>query len=243
MGRSCMDQYFSTLKEIEILGSFSAFAFQRVFRNCTKLKVLRLRKHCDWVDDASLSQLFTTNKELQEADLSGCSNLNGTCVHRLVFGCKGLKVLGLSGCNWVTPQSIELVMTHLTELERVDFSLCKSINNELLGHFIMRFGRLKRIKLAFMPAVNDATLLLISRSCPNLTHVDVSACGVTDHGIKSVAEYCKSLQSLKVRYCRGVTEASLRSLRIRGTVEIDQSATSNNNWGDRSSGLGIRVQV
>lgn len=35
-----------------------------------------------------------------------------------------------------------------------------------------------------MPAVNDATLLLISRSCPNLTHVDVSACGVTDHGIK-----------------------------------------------------------
>lgn len=52
--------------------------------------------------------------------------------------------------------------------------------------FYLSLRRLKRIRLSFLRStVNDATLICISRYCPQLEHFDVTGCsGITDHGIK-----------------------------------------------------------
>jgi len=86
-------------------------------------------------------------------------------------------------------------------LEWLELHVCPDL---LPDEKLLCSSRLRRIALPGCSKVDDSTLELIGRNCPNLEILDLRACeNVTDKGILAVAEGCPKLKYLNVGRVKG----------------------------------------
>eukprot|EP00899_Mesostigma_viride_P024232 jgi/Mesvir1/4994/Mv18036-RA.1 len=92
-----------------------------------------------------------------------------------------------------------------------------------------RYPRLTYLNVAGWEGVNDAGLIALAESCPNLTALDVSGCPVYASGIRAVAMSCPRLRRLGMTACRSddsmLVEIACLCPRLEA-LDVDYSAVT-----------------
>ncbi|KAL7150897.1 hypothetical protein ABFS83_05G144900 [Erythranthe nasuta] len=152
---------------------------------CRSLRSLTIR-NCPGFGDAGLGGLGKICPNLTHVDLSGNKEITDACILPLVENSEdGLVEVNLSGCAKLTDNTVTVIA-------------------KLHG------DTLDLLKLDGCRCITDASLIEIASNCMVLSELDVSRCGITDSGIKVLAEAVQmSLLTFSIAGCSLVSDESL----------------------------------
>eukprot|EP01041_Mallomonas_annulata_P003507 gene3507-6976_t len=172
--------------------------------------ILALSQHCPDLDLLDLTRREMTYKV--------------TDVGMLALGQRSssLRVLRLSGCDYITDVGLSWLAQGCKALEELDFSGCTKISDAGLRSIGDACHSLTSIDVSRAKLVSDIGITSISAGCPNLLRMNCSGLyfladpRCTPHrkkgepkldttqssiGITAVSKYCRSLESLDVSGC------------------------------------------
>ncbi|OVA20630.1 Leucine-rich repeat [Macleaya cordata] len=256
-----------------------------LWRNCTKLRKLNL-KNCEGVGDgASFSSFFNCLKGLQELELrtsrtivdgvlwqlaEHCNSLNSLLLYdggsreglhrfisrtrstlqRLDFrlpldldnnhlsavaeNFRGLVSLRLQSCCLVTGEGLKnlgSVMSHgLQELALIN---CDVVEREpgLLTTLGQNLRGLKKLDLSFNEMLADKELVSMLVSCKNLMDIKLRGCrGITNASMVSMCKSCKVMESVDIKQCFRIgeqgVEVVLMNLPRLRSVQVEENKVS-----------------
>ncbi|CDR36529.1 CYFA0S01e02256g1_1 [Cyberlindnera fabianii] len=105
-------------------------------------------------------------------------------------------------------------------LEWIEMYICPKI---LPTPQMLSGSLLKKLVMPGSKVVDDGFLRLVAKTCPNLEHLDLRACGlVSDAGITHLASRCKSLVSLNLgrhTHTSRITDLTLHAISIYTHIE------------------------
>ena len=157
--------------------------------------------------DVAMTALWHVSKHLRAACvvwahtvrnvvLKGASNVHdiNSIVHlpTLVRMCPNLRLLNLNNCG-VGNAAVATIAHHCHSLDYLDVRWC--------------FG------------VSDTGGLQLARGCPNLTHLYMTCCGVTDHTMIAIARN-RTLTHVDVRFCPVTTKSAFELALKCNLVEL-----------------------
>ncbi|XP_057434471.1 EIN3-binding F-box protein 1-like [Lotus japonicus] len=149
---------------------------------------------CPGFGDATIAVLGKLCPQLEHVELNGLSGITDAGFLPLLESSgAGLVNVNLSGCTKLTDQVVlSLVKLHGCSLEVLNLNGCKKIS--------------------------DASLIAIAGSCPLLSDLDVSRCGITDTGIAALAHGKQlNLKVLSLAGCTSVSNKGVRALKKLGS--------------------------
>ncbi|KAG8178888.1 hypothetical protein JTE90_018577 [Oedothorax gibbosus] len=142
--------------------------------------------------------------------LSGCSRLSDKGLSCVALKCPELRVLEVKGCARVTGRGVADVVARCAALEKLDLTGCTAVTSV---HPLSAPTPLRHLDLTDCSRLDDCSLELICRSCPQLTHLYLRRCVLlTDDCLKRVANYCRELRELSVSDCVQLTDFGLYEL-------------------------------
>ncbi|XVF82944.1 hypothetical protein PTKIN_Ptkin16aG0092400 [Pterospermum kingtungense] len=160
--------------------------------SCPHLQVLYLSRATDCTDDG-LSAIANSCRKLRKLHIDAWNRL----------GSRGIGEEGLLSIATKCPclQEVVLMGVPITIISlNVLASNCPS---------------LERMALCNTHSVGDLEMQFIGSKFTALKKLCIKSCPISDTGIKSVGEGCPSLVKLKVKRCKGVTQATLSKLKMR----------------------------
>ncbi|CAI9737557.1 dynein regulatory complex subunit 6-like isoform X6 [Octopus vulgaris] len=147
-------------------------------------------------------------KNLEHLDLSNCLQLTPEGFMQIFNKCDNLKVFIVDEFPTLTDQCIQSILLHCSKLEHISF-----IGSPLLTDAaFQKFPKaLKIIKLEGNNRISDMSIKLLSRMCPNVSHIYLADCQrLTDICLRYLAT-CKQLTILNLAECINITDAGIRS--------------------------------
>ncbi|KAI2492232.1 F-box and leucine-rich repeat protein 13 [Fragilaria crotonensis] len=142
-----------------------------------------------------------------------------------------VKMLDLRKCSKLTSAKLSFLVNRFPHLQELDLSYCQGIKN------ISRLQRLRCLKILKLCGTGVSTIgidsFLKSKGAQSLEELDLSVVNesqksyIKDRTVQLLAKRCPNLRSLKLAWCRGVTDAAVAHLvKLRGLVELDLQLTS-----------------
>ncbi|XP_065880668.1 putative F-box/LRR-repeat protein 8 [Euphorbia lathyris] len=175
--------------------------------SCPDLQVLHLSRTTDCTDEG-ISAVASSCSDLRKLHIDawrsrfGGRTIGDGGVLSVAKKCSNLQELVLMGIQ-VTGSSLSILASKCRNLERL--AIC---NTETIGDMEMR---------------------LIGEKFRGLKKLCIKNCPITEKGIEAIADGCPNLVKLKVKRCRGITELSVRNVRIkRSLVVISVDSVINN---------------
>ncbi|KAK9057148.1 hypothetical protein SSX86_024515 [Deinandra increscens subsp. villosa] len=183
------------LKKFEIQNAFhlSDLAFQdfsKVPRSLVEVKLV----NCSSITSESVCELATCSS-LEALDVIGCKSVADSCLNnisRLTL----LTSLNLGGAD-VTNVGMAVLGKGYSPISRLSLRGCKRVNGEGITSLLGSENKIRK-----------------TLSSLDLGHMP----GITDNAITTVAEACPGLTELSIRYCFHVTDASVKTLALKGMV-------------------------
>jgi Leucine-rich repeat (LRR) protein len=157
---------------------------------------------CEGVTDAGVSALVA-NTHLEHVGLSGCSITDVGM--QAIATLSHLHTLDASTCDNVTDAGV-MMLTHLKHLSDLDVTLCDVTDASVIALAPLSLG-LRRLELSHVHEITDVSTVCLS-TFTALLHLSLSGSNVTDAGVQNLAGLL-SLQTLRLTYCRKLTDASL----------------------------------
>lgn len=169
---------------------------------CVRLRVLKLRGYLpmpDYLLSDLLENNYRTLRDVRIVNLKGFELGPSSFQPILLDKCRNLRTLEISHCPYITDGSLECFLLHINSnllgqtttfhsLRHLDLSHCNQISSKVLNLFLKcRFFQLSRLNLSGVVAVQDETLAAIASG-----------------------ETGKSLVSLNLTKCKGITDEGLR---------------------------------
>ncbi|KAG1688900.1 hypothetical protein DVH05_002984 [Phytophthora capsici] len=156
---------------------------------------------------------FEDKKSLSTVDVSGCAALDDRGVAALVsanhFSLRSLNVGALQSLGSATFAAI----ARCSELESLDLSLCKTLENDDLVAIAAGCPQLSTLLLQGCVAVDDDGVKRMAKRASNLQRLSLEFCyNMTDEGFAAVALNCGQLLHLNVKACNQLTIAGFRAL-------------------------------
>lgn len=172
--------------------------------SCPDLQVLYLSRATDCTD-AGLSAIANSCRKLRKLHVDawsrfGSRTIGDAGVLSIAIRCTHIQEIVLMGVP-ITVASLDVLASNCPALERM--ALC---NTESVGDF----------EMTIIGAKFSALRKLCIKNCP-----------ISDSGIQAIGEGCPSLVKLKVKRCRGVTQASVSKLRMQRSslvVSVDKGS-------------------
>ncbi|KAI4379778.1 hypothetical protein MLD38_006031 [Melastoma candidum] len=129
--------------------------------------------------------------------------------------CPGLERLELIRLPGITDAGfLQWSKSSQAGLTKVNLSGCVQLTDDAISSMAKKHGlTLKDLVLDGCYGISDKSLAAVGESCPELSDLDVSRCGITDYGVSSLA--CADnlkLQILSVSGCSSVSDRSLPAL-------------------------------
>ncbi|CAM9324073.1 unnamed protein product [Ectocarpus sp. 6 AP-2014] len=144
-----------------------------------------------------------------------CSNVQEADVKALINNRRLAVVLNLTGCKWVTDESMEHVAKVLVHLQAFTVSGCQLITDKHLERIMRRNGGLAVLGLSRCPGIGALALACIPSICQGLKTVDLSHnANVTDDVLGQLARCCRRLGTLYLQYCSFVTDVGVQTLAV-----------------------------
>jgi len=113
-------------------------------------------------------------------------NLTDEAINRLAWNCPSVQKLILYNCFKITDGCVTQVSKFCPQLREVDLSSCQNLT--------------------------DSSIQRLVKGCPYLEVICCEECKLSELGITSIAENSYCLKTLKLAYCKGVTDYSLNKL-------------------------------
>ncbi|XP_021276683.1 F-box protein SKIP2-like [Herrania umbratica] len=160
--------------------------------SCPHLQVLYLSRATDCTDDG-LSAIANSCRKLRKLHIDAWCRFGSRAIGEAGFlsiaaKCPRLQEVVLMGVP-ITVSSLNVLASSCPVLERM--ALC---NTDSVGDMEMQFI--------------GAKFTALKKLC-------VKNCAISDSGVKAVGEGCPNLVKLKVKRCRGVTQATVSKLKIK----------------------------
>eukprot|EP00106_Octopus_bimaculoides_P000155 XP_014767597.1 PREDICTED: F-box/LRR-repeat protein 13-like isoform X7 [Octopus bimaculoides] len=147
-------------------------------------------------------------KNLEHLDLSNCLQLTPEGFMQIFNKCDNLKVFIVDEFPTLTDQCIQSILLHCSKLEHISFLGSPLLTDAAFQKFPKT---LKIIKLEGNNRISDMSIKLLSRMCPNVSHIYLADCQrLTDICLRYLAT-CKQLTILNLAECINITDAGIRS--------------------------------
>lgn len=171
--------------------------------------------------------------DLEILQLGTCYNLSDVGLVHISKECLKLKELEIPRLKRITSVSLLSLLDYLFELEVLNISSCFSLGKEpftpqhetandysfipLMKHFNQQLLPLilplKKINLSNLKDLNDTSLILVTKSLPQIKVLDLSWCtSLTDTSIVSLAPCCIRLTEIYLDGCYELTDTSILAL-------------------------------
>lgn len=121
--------------------------------------------------------VFTSCRNLEYVDLSGCDFGSRTSIYRMFNGCKNLGTLLMPTRNLAQTVGINEAFVGCTALEAVDLSIFKNVNN--INYVLNGCTALRSVKFAPDLTFSGTSLVYALLGCPQLESIDL---GTADFG-------------------------------------------------------------
>ncbi len=184
---------------------------------------------------------------LEELNFRNCSSLEATAIIKLIGLAPNLKKLDISHCHKLRDEEIKIILELATNLTDLDISdnhiehliLPKGFDNlqnfditrcRKLENFDFEencdYPRLKSLNLHGLQLLPAIKIVAIIKKLPSLTNLDIGACKLEDHNLKSILDEAKNLEQITASDLR-ITDLSLdnANLKVADLSECDQLQT------------------
>lgn len=120
--------------ELTACRTLSVQVLDTIFRNCLNLEKLYLRGVIA-VDDTSVLSIANNLQKLKYISFRGCSKIRQEdSIIALVLSCPHLKLLGLSGQNFLSDRCIHVIAENLHDLEELYMEGCYGVTRAALNY-------------------------------------------------------------------------------------------------------------
>ncbi|XVE98883.1 hypothetical protein REPUB_Repub03eG0147600 [Reevesia pubescens] len=202
------------------------------------------RSSGNWDPVLESLQSTTTSSSVEEIQMENVQ-MGDPGLHAISSCCPLLQVLYLSRATDCTDDGLSAIGNSCRKLRKLHIDAWNRFGNRAIGEdgflsIATKCGRLQEVVLMGVPITVISLEVLVS-SCPVLERMAlcntdsvgdlemqfigvkftalkklcIKNCPISDSGIKAIGEGCPSLVKLKVKRCRGVTQATVSKLRMR----------------------------
>ncbi|GAB2293226.1 hypothetical protein Dimus_027434 [Dionaea muscipula] len=216
-------------------GSFSSFAeclhgLQEVeLRTCRSIVdgvLLRLAENCTHLDsllvydggsrEGLLQFLLQCRSNVKKLDLRLPLDLNNDHLAAMASNLRNLSVLRLQSCCLVTGEGLKgYSIAASSELEELALTNCDVVDRVpgLLATLGQNMRRLRRLDLSYNELLVDKELASILVSCHLLVELKLRGCkGLTNAAVAYVIRSCKHLELVDIVHCRGIEGQAVEQL-------------------------------
>jgi hypothetical protein len=150
--------------------------------------------------------------------LAGCATVHDLTLVKLVSLCPRLKRLDVSRCTKLTDKGLAMISREVKEMEWLNLADCPGISDSGLHHFFLGQQDIGGCKLEMLNlkggmAITDAAVTLISLHCPNLTHLDLDHCKITNNAAATLAQYpLPRLRYLSFAFCVKLEDSGISEM-------------------------------
>ncbi|XP_038662998.1 F-box/LRR-repeat protein 2-like isoform X3 [Scyliorhinus canicula] len=180
------------------------------------LEVLLLR-HCKDLTDDAVCAICMCQPGLTTLDLTGCAELTNRSVSA-VTGLPYLEHLFLGKIRLLTDNGLKNLST-IPTLQTLDLSECYQVSGlELVKGFVLPQARASLVSLNFSccTMVKDSCVFSMGTIlCESLQVLDLTSCVyITDFSVCVITNYLKGLTTLRLGWCKEITDKGLLGLNI-----------------------------
>ena len=170
---------------------------------------------CEDITDKGVAAFCKSQHSLELIDLTDCQSITDSSMDTVCCECANLHVLRLGKCRRVTDLSV-CKLKSLRHLRQLDVSACYSLTSRGLCLGLCSatspLMNLTSLTVAYCSSLCDSFIVEMTRSLPGLTDLDISSCSVSDIGLRAICSRLIGLRSLRLAWCRDVTDAGLRGV-------------------------------
>ena len=130
----------------------------------------------DTVTDPIVGLIAAQVSSLRSLDLSWCNRITDEGLALLAPRAAGLERLILRKLD-ISSTGVDALARHCTSLRTVDLSHCDNVDNASLLRLVAASGAtLRKLKVAWLMSIDDATVQQIWTLCPQLEKIDLEGC-------------------------------------------------------------------
>lgn len=171
---------------------------------------------CHGVTDLGLEALGKGCPNLKLFCLQKCRVLSDNGLAAFAKGSGGLENLQLEECHRITQAGFFGVLLNCgKKLKALSLVNCFGVK-ELACRFssVLPCNSLQSLSIRNCPGVGNATLAVVGRLCPKLTHLELSGLlGITDEGLFPLVQSCEAgLVKVNLSGCVNVTDRSVSAI-------------------------------
>ncbi|PKC57823.1 RNI-like protein [Rhizophagus irregularis] len=192
--------YSSKLTHLEIpyYNPLSSKKIEGIVRTCPNIIHLNF-ENCVGFSNRALNQL-KAYPNLRYLNLCSSGIMGDKALCGMVGSCRKIEYLNISFCQGITDRSL----IKIADIEKL-LTVEKHLNVEKhLSVEYLDFGR--------CVYVAETSICNAIHSCPNLQHLNLSFCGITDVTIKEISRSCLYLKYLNLEGCANITKEAIDQL-------------------------------
>ena len=179
------------------------------------LKTLNLRS-CRHVSDQGIGQLAGSTSGhgtlgLRTLILQDCQKLTDTSLKYISEGLPNLHSLNLSFCGSVTDTGLRS-LAKMPSLRELNLRSCDNVSDIGVGFLADGGSRVNALDVSFCERIGDQSLSKVSQGLFHMHSLSLSACRITDEGLKRVARTLHQIQVLNIGQCSQVTDRGLQQI-------------------------------
>lgn len=177
---------------------------------------------CREITSSGITVFVQKQTALLYLDLSQCPQIGDRSLKAVCNGLHKLKVLKLSKCRQIMGDASISSLYRLPSLEVLDLSACYCITSKSLSAGLVEtlpLVSLQYLNVSGCTSVHDSFVIKISKVLPNLVHLNLNSCSITDVAVYFVSKYMSRLQELHLGWCREITDNGILGRPLR--VDLD----------------------
>lgn len=221
------------LGKLSIRGSNSSHGvtnsgLSAIARGCPSLKSLSVW-NVSSIGDEGLFEIANECHVLEKLDLCQCPSITNKGLIAIAENCPNLTTLSIESCANIGNDSIQAIAQGCTKLESISIKDCPLVGDQGLASLLSSSSSvLAKVKLQSLN-ISDFSLAVIGhygKSLTSLTLINLRNVSEKGFWVMGNAQGLKSLASLSISSCLGVTDLSLEAI-AKGCSTLKQISLRN----------------
>src|SRR6266496_6756974 len=161
--------------------------------------------------DKVLCKIAGSCHKIEYLNISFCQGITGRSLIKIAGSCQALQEFHFACAHLITETSISHILNSCPNLRR--FSIPASCRRKNRGDILVE----KRLSIEFLDFgscvyVAETSICNAIHSCPNLQHLNLSYCGITDITIEEIGRSCPNLKYLNLEGCYKISKEAVDQL-------------------------------
>jgi F-box/leucine-rich repeat protein 13 len=163
------------------------------------------------ITDVSLRALSKTCRDMQVICLSGCSRITDQGL-KMLMSAKKLQVLNIADCSRVSDAGIRYIVENTSggSLRELNFANCVKISDVTPLRISQHCRNLIHLNISYCENISDTGVELLVQ-LPMLIDLNLTGCGITDHGI-AILRHHKKLKYLDLAELPDITDDGISKM-------------------------------